>query len=182
MLPLLEYFTCRVETPQEVALAGLVRNKTKAVDVIDIPPKGRGVVAAEGILKGEFVLEYKYDLSYPRQERRVWEEEYTINGEGSYILEAQLPDGKWVCFDATRAMGTVGRLVNHSPRPNLKLHKPLRVRGKWRMALLAVRDIDPGEEVMFDYGKQPSPPDWMRGRKVRSYASKIKTWAPPIIG
>jgi len=47
-------------------------------------------------------------------------EEYEWNGEGSYILEGQTPKG-WVCLDATRRMGSVGHLLNHSPNPNLKL-------------------------------------------------------------
>ena len=44
---------------------------------------------------GQFVCEYKTGIPpYPRAQRESWEEEYTANNEGCYILEAQTSDGK----------------------------------------------------------------------------------------
>jgi histone-lysine N-methyltransferase SETD2 len=148
---------------------GLTLNKCKDLDVVEIEGKGLGVVAGENIRKGEFVLEYKYNLSYPRKDRAAWEEEYQLNGEGSYVLDVQLPTGKWLCLDATRNFGSFGRLVNHSVSrtSNLKLHTPLLVNRKWRVGMYAKSDINRGEELSYDYGDQPNKPDFMRVRKVK---------------
>jgi len=87
-------------------------------------------------------------------------EEYEWNGEGSYILEGQTPKG-WVCLDATRRMGSVGHLLNHSPNPNLKPVQPLHIRGKWRVGFLAVRDIKVAEELTWDYSSPPEGHKWL---------------------
>lgn len=78
--------------------------------------------------------------------------------------------GKWICIDATRAYGTIGRLVNHSPRPNVK-GKVAVVDGEVRLGFLALHDIDANEEILVDYGYQPNPPPWMRGRRAKSVSS-----------
>ena len=57
------------------------------------------------------------------------------------------------CVDATRA-GRIGRLINHSRRqPNLKT-KLFVVDGTPRLGLVAVADIEPGTELMYDYGER----------------------------
>lgn len=43
-----------------------------------------------------------------------------------------------------------GRFVNHSCEPNCEMQK-WSVDGYYRMALFALRDIDPGEEITYDY-------------------------------
>ena len=74
---------------------------------------------------------------------RELETEYERNGEGSYVLETAHPvkDIGRLCFDATRRYRDVRRLINHSPRPNLKLGRPHYLREKWRIGLLALYDI-----------------------------------------
>lgn len=47
----------------------------------------------------------------------------------------------------------MGRLVNHSRLlPNLKARALLDEAGEPRVVLFAARDIQAGEELMFDYG------------------------------
>ena len=59
--------------------------------------KARGVIANENIAAGRFVCEYQtYLPPYPRSGRAAKEEEYSYNGKGCYILEAQDKDGKWL--------------------------------------------------------------------------------------
>lgn len=58
-------------------------------------------MATEEIQAGDFVLEYKHSTSYPRKERLVRDDEYEVNGEGCFILEAQIAGGKWMCFNAS---------------------------------------------------------------------------------
>ena len=74
--------------------------------------------------------------------------------------------GSWCCLDATRAYGTLGRLINHSNRPNLRA-KAARVEGKLRVGFMAMKNIGAGEELFYDYGRQPHPPTWMRRRSLR---------------
>ena len=73
--------------------------------------------------------------------------EYRSNLEGSYVIQTayRIPKRRAVM---SRCHRDVGMLINHSvTTPNLKLSRPLHVRGKWRLAL---RDIRPQEEVTYD--------------------------------
>ena len=94
---------------------------------------------------------------------------YDLNGEGCYILEVQTPKG-WACLDATRRMGSVGRLMNHSAKPNLKPFQPLHIRSKWRVGFLAVRGIKVGEELTWDYGSPPGGHQWLCRRPAPEYS------------
>ena len=135
------------------------------------PPKGRGVVAEERIHKGQYVCEYRTYAVYPvgSDLHRELEEEYRRNCEGSYIVETAYPVhgcGR-LCFDATRRYRDVGRLINHDPSQfNLKISAPQFLRGKWRVALVAVRDIEAGKELTYDYGSREI--SWMRARMKRT--------------
>ena len=80
------------------------------------------------------MVEYRTSEVYPHRDKKKHIHEYELNGKGSYILEVQTKEGWW-CLNATRALGTVGRLLNHSTWPNLKPFHPLLVRGKWRVGL-----------------------------------------------
>ena len=78
------------------------------------------------------------------------------------IMDVQDPlKGSWWCVDATRAFQTLGRLINHSFTPNLK-GKAARVCGKLRVAFLALRDIESGEELSYDYGVQRTSEPWLQ--------------------
>ena len=143
-------------------------DKSKELEVDEIDGKGYGVLAKEYITCNEYVCEYKYNLSYPRSEREKWEQEYAINDEGCYILEVQLPTGKWLCMDATRNEKSFGRYINHARRTeaNIRMHSPLLIRGKWRVAMYSTRNIEPGDELAYDYGDQLHKPPFMRIHKV----------------
>ena len=110
----------------------------------------------EKVKKGEYVCEKRTYEVYLTVE-------YERNGEGSYVVETQHSVqgvGK-LCFYATRRYKDIGRLINHAARGhNLKLGRPQHVRGKWRLGMVALRDISPGEELTFDYGVRSQP--WMR--------------------
>ena len=92
-------------------------------------------------------------------------EEYDKNGEGSFVVETAypIPGIGRLCFDATRRYRDVGRYINHDPRLyNSKLSTPKLLQGKWRIALLAIKDIEVGEEVLYDYWERTQL--WMRER------------------
>jgi histone-lysine N-methyltransferase SETD8 len=55
-------------------------------------------------------------------------------------------------IDATKETGRLGRLVNHSRlSPNLRT-KTVMLKGKPRLILVAKRDVESGEELLYDYG------------------------------
>ena len=60
--------------------------------------------------------------------------------------------GTRLCWDATRAFNQLGRYINHTINPNAILSPPKYVRSKWRVGFLAAKDIDEGDEVVWDYG------------------------------
>lgn len=62
-------------------------------------------------------------------------------------------DSTRLCIDATVEDGTWGRLVNHSRiRPNCRM-TTLKVGKSPVLVLVALRDIVPGEELLYDYGE-----------------------------
>ena len=128
--------------------------------------KGRGVFAIQNICATDFVCEYETYLVYPRHKIEDWIKEYDTNDEGSYIVEAQV-QGKWMCFDATRRFGGIGRYLNHGKsQANCKLHPPLFVREKWRLAVMAKRDIMKGEELLWDYNAPAMGNKWLMSKSV----------------
>lgn len=166
--------TChRLQTPLEIMIDGLRHNGCKEMSLGYSKDRGRTVHAKESISKGDFVAEYKYSMSYPRKNRAEMEGEYEINGEGCYVIDIQLPGGKWVCIDATRNYWCWARYINHAvpSNANIKMFKPLLIKGKWRVGFVAIRDIRKGEELLYDYGVQPNPPTWLRRRVVRGVPS-----------
>ena len=141
------------------------------------PPKGRGVISEESIKKGQYVCEYRTYRVYPVgsvQEAQL-AAEYDQNAEGSYILTTAyaVPQfGARLCFDATRRFKDIGRLINHSAKgANLKPGPPVHARGKWRVGLLAIKDIKPGEEVSYDYNVRSEK--WMK-KKTEENSGEVR--------
>ena len=151
----------RILTPLEKVLSGLEDSKRNPnLRVNESPGKGRGVVSEVDIDAGDFVLEYRTKEVYPHKELQKHVRIYDLNDECCYVLEVQTKEG-WVCLDATRKVGTLGRLLNHSSRPNLKPFRPLHVRGKWRAGFIALCPIKAGEELLWDYGCPPEGQKWL---------------------
>lgn len=115
--------------------------------------KGRGVVPKQAIKKGAFVVEYKGDL-IERTAALKRDRLYSENGNvGCYMYYFEHA-GKQYCVDATAETPYLGRLVNHSAkRPNC-VTKAVEVEGEPRLILVAMRDIDPGEELLYNYGER----------------------------
>lgn len=60
-------------------------------------------------------------------------------------------------IDASVEDKSLGRLVNDDHRrPSCKM-KTVEVEGRPHLCLFALRDIDPGEEITYDYGKADWP-------------------------
>lgn len=81
------------------------------------------------------------------------EENLKASGRDDSFLFFFLIDSKEWCIDATEYDGMYGRLVNHSRlRPNCKVHA-IMLDGSPALILKAIRDIRPGEELLYDYGE-----------------------------
>ncbi|XP_044017299.1 variant-silencing SET domain-containing protein isoform X2 [Aphidius gifuensis] len=106
--------------------------------------KGWGIKTKSPIENGNFILEYVGEVVSEREFKSRMATKYA-NDTHHYCLHL---DGGLV-IDGHR-MGGDGRFVNHSCEPNCEMQK-WSVHGLPRMALFALRDIKPGEELTYDY-------------------------------
>ncbi|CAB1318021.1 unnamed protein product [Coregonus sp. 'balchen'] len=100
--------------------------------------------------KGQYVVEYHGDL-LQITDAKTREAEYALNpATGCYMYYFQYLC-KTYCVDATKETGRMGRLINHSKNGNCqtKLHD---INGMPHLILVASRDVDEGEELLYDYG------------------------------
>lgn len=106
--------------------------------------KGWGVRARQSVAKGSFILEYTGEICSSKEFEKRMLNRY--RGDNHHYCLAM--DNKTM-IDAHRA-GSECRFVNHSCAPNCEMEK-WNVDGLSRMALFALRDILPGEEICYDY-------------------------------
>uniref|UniRef100_A0A182T6Q9 Histone-lysine N-methyltransferase n=1 Tax=Anopheles maculatus TaxID=74869 RepID=A0A182T6Q9_9DIPT len=106
--------------------------------------KGWGIRSREPICKGSFIMEYLGEVVTEREFKERMRTLY-LNDTHHYCLNL---DGGLV-IDGHR-MGSDCRFVNHSCAPNCEMQK-WSVNGLFRMALFALRDIPPNEELSYDY-------------------------------
>ena len=130
-----------------------VRSKREeGLEVFYSTEKGNSVRATKKFGKGHFICEYSGEL-LSHKEGKARERRYDEEPEkhGSYMYFFQYEDIPY-CLDCTVDNGRLGRLLNHSKKnPNIKAHA-ISVRGRPSLIFKALRDIQPGEELCFDYG------------------------------
>lgn len=98
---------------------------------------GLGLFATEPIRKGKFIVEYRgRKLSNEAAER--------LEAKGArYMYEL---NSRWTLDGSSRR--NIARYANHSCRPNAESDV---VRG--RVIIRAIRNIQPGDEITYDYGR-----------------------------
>lgn len=106
--------------------------------------RGWGVRTTEKIPQNEFILEYIGEVVSEREFRHRMAERYH-NDPHHYCLN--LNSG--IVIDGYR-LANEGRFVNHSCEPNCEMQK-WSVNGYYRVGLFALRDIEPSEELSYDY-------------------------------
>ncbi|CAG2216129.1 SETD8 [Mytilus edulis] len=131
------------------------QDETSIVSLIE----GRGVVVGERwIRSGSVVCDYHGNL-VTRAEGRRRMYEYQVEEDGNYMFEFKYAE-QFMCIDAATVPceshpdipTTCGRLINHSAKaPNLNTHKMV-IDKKVAVLFVAVRDLQPNEELNFDYG------------------------------
>jgi SET domain-containing protein len=105
------------------------------------PVHGRGVFANRRFAAGETIIEYvgeriSWDEALRRHPHDPSQPNHTFY---FHVSDALTIDGK--------VGGNASRWINHSCAPNCETE----VRGE-RVFVVALRDIEPGEELFFDYG------------------------------
>ncbi|XP_020340553.1 N-lysine methyltransferase KMT5A-A-like isoform X1 [Oncorhynchus kisutch] len=128
----------------------IINGVEEGMEVQHIDGKGRGVFATQCFQKGQYVVEYHGDL-LQITDAKTKEAEYALNPTtGCYMYYFQYIC-KTYCVDATKETGRMGRLINHSKNGNCqtKLHD---INGIPHLILVASRDVDEGEELLYDYG------------------------------
>ena len=124
------------------------RRRGPALEVRDSPLHGLGVFATRRIRKGARVIEYQGErISHAEADRRYDDKDERDNHTFLFIV-----DGRTV-IDAGVA-GNEARFINHACAPNCESVIESR-----RVYIEAIRDIEPGEELTYDYQIQREPHD-----------------------
>lgn len=97
---------------------------------------GFGLKTNEPIKKGEFIIEY---IGIKRLNKDI------ENHTGKYLFEV---DEKYTIDGSPR--WNLARYINHSCRPNAEVE----IDEKGRILIQAIKNIKPGEEITYDYGKE----------------------------
>lgn len=118
--------------------------------------RGRGIVTTKAFHKGEFIVEYSGDL-IDWKEAQLREVEYSRRANVGCYMYYFSTNGLKYCIDATEESGKLGRLCNHSRRsPNTHTKLVWIPQGNTEVVphliIVALRDIDVGEEITYDYG------------------------------
>jgi len=142
-------FACQEECGPNCLAGDTCRNRRitrmqwKKLEVFDASLKGRGLRAKEKIKKGDFITEY-VGVAILKKELDDLFRQYK-NQQMLYIMALDND----VYLDA-RTKGSVARYINHGCEPNCKVDR-WKVQGITRTCVFALRDIEDGEELMFDY-------------------------------
>nr|XP_022295446.1 N-lysine methyltransferase KMT5A-like [Crassostrea virginica] len=112
---------------------------------------GQGVFTKKDFIEGEVLLEYSGELI-----------EGDVDVDDTYVFQIRYK-GKQYCIDATKER-SLGRLLNDDHRnPNCK-PKIIEKDGKPHVYFVALRDINTGEELRYNYG--PGIYSWRTSKKV----------------
>ncbi|MED6203760.1 Histone-lysine N-methyltransferase ashh3, variant 2 [Stylosanthes scabra] len=121
------------------------RRRMKKMKLVQTEKCGSGIVAAEDIKRGEFVIEYVGEVIDDETcEERLWKMKH--RGDSNFYLCEVERD---TVIDATYK-GNKSRFINHSCCPNTDMQKWI-VGGETRVGIFASKDIRKGEELTYDY-------------------------------
>lgn len=118
-------------------------SKNLEVKVASIPEAGLGVFAAEPIKKGEHIITYTGHLYDESQDYQPWHDKVVLlpSDKGVQISVDPLCPG---------SPGSGAEFINHACFPNCEIVFPER-EGASYPEFYALRDIEEGEEITFDY-------------------------------
>lgn len=117
---------------------------------------GKGVFALKGIKKGDPIVEYKGLVITEEKADRRYPDVDELKPYHTFLF---LVDGAMV-IDANRK-GNSARWINHGCQPNCESSE----NEDGRVFIEAIRDIKPGEELMYDYNIILGEPHNAKNRK-----------------
>ena len=120
-----------------------VRINRRRIAVRSSAIHGRGVFALKRITKGTRIIEYKGKLISDKEADRRYSR---MHEHSPHTMLFSIEDG--LVIDATR-YGNSARWINHSCAPNCEIEEE-----GHRVFIDARRDIEPGEELTYDYNLQ----------------------------
>lgn len=109
--------------------------------------RGWGLVLMSKVYDGDLVIEYVGEvIDEKTKDTRLqeWTDEHP-NDPNFYIMELQ---PGW--FIDARNVANLARFINHSCDPNCRLTQ-INCNGRMRCGIFALRDIEPGEFLSYDY-------------------------------
>eukprot|EP01084_Bolivina_argentea_P101440 181868_1 len=119
-------------------------NEWASVEIGRAGKKGWGLFASANISKGKFVIEYIGEIIDSIEVRNRLRNKY-FGSKKFFILSI----GGGNLIDAT-VKGSKARFMNHSCKPNCSTQK-WNVLGKRCIGFFAIKNINKGEELTFDY-------------------------------
>ncbi|XP_012266706.2 histone-lysine N-methyltransferase NSD2 isoform X2 [Athalia rosae] len=122
-----------------------VRRQYPAMEPFHTAGRGWGLRALESIKAGRFVVEYVGEVIDEAEYKRRLQRKKESKDENFYFLTID----NFRMIDA-EPKGNLSRFMNHSCQPNCETQK-WTVNGDTRIGLFALRDIDPSEELTFNY-------------------------------
>ena len=129
-----------VARPLDKAAAKLAAKAAQLIKVRRSRVHGQGVFALQRIRKGTRIIEYVGDrISHARANRRYYDHDENDNHTFLFAVDRN------VVIDATVG-GNDSRFINHSCDPNCESNIEKR-----RVFVDAIRAIEPGEELNYDY-------------------------------
>ncbi|KAJ3270573.1 Histone-Lysine N-Methyltransferase ash1l [Terramyces sp. JEL0728] len=120
------------------------KQTVKKISVIKCPGRGFGLQTQEFIPKNKFIMEYRGEIISDATTRERMRTIYA-NASNHYFLNY----GFGEVIDGYRK-GTIARFANHSCDPNCHIEK-WSYDGECRIGLFALKDIQPGSELTYDY-------------------------------
>ncbi|KAL1252319.1 hypothetical protein QQF64_020115 [Cirrhinus molitorella] len=114
--------------------------------------KDRGVIATQPVDPGAFVLEYRGELITAEESRMRSYNDL----ENTFLFEYEWQQRHW-CIDASKDDGSLGRLCNDNHKsPNCSMKKII-VNNRPHLCLFAVKRIEIGCEIEYNYGDAQWP-------------------------
>ena len=140
----------RNPSTHETMKAAILAEQEDGLQISHSIHKGRGVIATAKFLRGSFLIEYAGEL-ITNSEAIQREQGYALDPTVGCFMFYFKFGGQNLCVDATKESGRLGRLINHDLSGNAKV-EVVPIDGTPHLTLLASRDIEVGEEVLYDYG------------------------------
>lgn len=132
---------------------------------------GRGLFVDDPVRRYHPIVEYTGNRVSGHNLRRMTEvlDYHGIN------LDRQVAVPSEDAIVDPRGCGNVAQFVNHSCAPNARLVE-VDVCGKTIVVIVALRDLEPGEEVLIDYGYFSSRPGVMGAIRCLCGTPSCRIW------